>query len=298
MSNGRSKTSGTIMRRLAVLLGGAAAAVAAAALLPASALAPADVSISKSDSPDPVVEGQQLTFTIEVRNDGPDPATNVVVNDDLAPSDFDLISTTPSQGSCTTQGGQNVTCELGTINSGSTATVTIVVTAKKPGNVTNTATVTSPDDTTPANNSATSNTTVQNAQNPNNPNNPKPPKGGSCKAAVPTIVGTEASDTLAGTPGADIIFGLGGDDSITGLGGKDLLCAGSGNDTAKGQADADFVRGGGGNDVTKGGGANDKVGGGAGRDRLGGGLGADFLNGGFGKDRCNGGPGKDTFRSC
>ena len=288
------KGSGTIKRRLATLLGGTATAVVAAALLPASALAPAEVSITKSDSPDPVVEGQQLTFTIEVRNDGPDPATNVVVNDDLASSDFDLISTTPSQGNCTTQGGQKVTCDLGTLASGATATVTILVTAKKPGNVTNTATVTSPDDTTPANNTATSNTTVQSAP----PNNPKPPKGGSCAGATPTITGTEGNDTLVGTTGVDIIFGLGGDDTITGLGGKDLLCAGAGNDTAKGQADGDFVRGGGGNDVTKGGGANDRVGGGAGNDRLGGGLGADFLNGGFGKDRCNGGPGKDTFRSC
>jgi uncharacterized repeat protein (TIGR01451 family) len=275
------------------LAGGAVLALAA--LLPATALAPADLSITKSDSPDPVTEGQQLTYTIEVRNDGPDPATNVLVSDDLSTSDFDLVSTAPSQGNCTTKGGQKVSCELGTVLSGATATVTIVVTTKKAGIVTNTASVTSdePDPQT-ANNTATANTTVLEAPKPPG----KPPKGGSCKTAVPTIIGTEGNDTLVGTEGADVIFGLGGDDTITGLGGKDLICAGAGNDTAKGQADADFVRGGGGKDRTKGGGANDKVGGGAGRDRLGGGRGADFLNGGRGKDRCNGGPGKDTFRSC
>lgn len=283
-----------IKTRLAVLAGGAGTTLAVAALLPAVALAPADLSITKSDSPDPVTEGGQLTYTIEVRNDGPDPTTNVVVTDDLAPSDVDLISTTPTQGNCTTQGSQNVSCDLGTIASGDTATVTILVTAKKAGTISNTASVTSDvADPQTANNTATATTTVQAAPNP-----PKPPKGGSCTGAVPTITGTEGNDTLVGTEGTDIIFGLGGDDNITGLGGKDLICAGAGNDTAKGQADADFVRGGGGNDVTKGGGANDKVGGGSGNDRLGGGLGADFLNGGPGKDHCNGGPGKDTFRSC
>jgi len=282
-------------RRLTAILLFAGAALALAALIPATALAPADLSITKSDSPDPVNEGAQLTYTIEITNAGPDPATDVVVTDDLAPSDFDLVSTTPSQGSCDVQGSQNITCNLGTIASGATANVTIVVTAKKPGVVSNTASVTTSEpDPQSANNTVTETTTVVEAPKPGQPGKPK----GTCKTATPTITGTEAGETLVGTPGNDVIFGLGGDDGITGLGGRDLICAGSGNDTAKGQSDADVVRGGGGNDVTKGGGANDKVGGGAGNDRLGGGLGADFLNGGPGNDRCNGGPGKDTFRSC
>jgi len=284
------------------LAGGAALAVAA--LLPATALAvpaTADLSITKSDSPDPVVEGQQITYTIQVSNGGPDPATNTVVTDNLTPSDVDFVSVTSSQGACDVKGNKDVTCDLGTVVNGANATVTIVVTAKKDGTITNTASVASSvADNNQSNNTATATTTVQPAPPgpPGPPGNPNPPKGGSCKGAVPTITGTEGNDTLVGTAGTDIIFGLGGDDNITGLGGKDLICAGAGNDTAKGQADADFVRGGGGNDRVKGGGANDKVGGGAGRDRLGGGLGADFLNGGPGKDRCNGGPGKDTFRSC
>jgi uncharacterized repeat protein (TIGR01451 family) len=268
-------------------------ALSIVALLPATALAPADLSITKSDSPDPVTEGGQLIYTIEVRNDGPDPAADVVVSDDVASSDFDLISVTPSQGSCTTQGGQNISCNLGMLVSGGAATVTIQVTAKKPGTVSNTASVASSEpDPQQANNVVTEPTTVLDANPPG-----KPPKA-TCKTATPTVTGTEASETLVGTEGNDVIFALGGDDAVTGLGGKDLICAGSGNDTAKGQAEADVVRGGGGNDVTKGGGANDKVGGGAGNDRLGGGLGADLLNGGPGNDHCNGGPGKDTLRSC
>ena len=282
------------MRRLFALIGMTAGAMAIAVLIPATALADADLSITKSDSPDPVTENGQLTYTIGVTNAGPDAAANVVVTDDLASSDFDLISVTPSQGSCDTQGGQNISCNLGTIASLGTAAITIQVTAKKPGTVSNTASVASSEpDPQSANNTVTESTTVQEA--------PKPPGGkpaGTCKTATPTLTGTEGNDTLTGTTGNDVIFALGGDDGITGLGGKDLICAGSGNDIAKGQADADVVRGGGGNDNVKGGGANDKVGGGAGNDRLGGGLGADFLNGGPGRDRCNGGPGKDTFRSC
>jgi uncharacterized repeat protein (TIGR01451 family) len=281
------------MTRLSALFGITAGALAIAALLPAIALAPADLSITKSDNPDPVTEGGQLTYTIEVRNEGPDPAADVVVSDDLASSDFDLVSATPSQGSCDTQGGQKVSCNLGTLASGGVATVTIQVTAKKPGTVSNTAAVTSSEpDPQQANNTATETTTVLDANPPG-----KPPKG-TCKTATPTITGTEAGETLTGTEGNDVIFALGGDDAVAGLGGKDLICAGPGNDVAKGQAEADVVRGGGGNDVAKGGGANDKVGGGAGSDRLGGGLGADLLNGGPGNDHCNGGAGKDTLRSC
>lgn len=286
-----------IKTRLAVLAGGAGTTLAVAALLPAIALASADLSITKSDSPDPVTEGSQVTYTITVNNAGPDPATNVVVTDDLASSDFDLISVTPSQSSCDTQGSQNITCSLGTLASGAVATVTIQATAKKAGTVTNTASVTTtePDPNT-ANNTVTESTTVLAAPKPPKP--PNGPKPGSCKTAVPTITGTEGNDTLTGTEGTDVIFALGGDDTVNALGGKDLVCGASGNDVLKGQADADSVRGGSGNDVTKGGGANDRVGGGGGNDRLGGGLGADFLNGGTGKDHCNGGPGKDTFRSC
>jgi uncharacterized repeat protein (TIGR01451 family) len=280
-------------RRLSAIFGLCGAALAVAALVPAVALAPANLSITKSDNPDPVTEGGQLTYTIEVTNAGPDPATDVTVTDDLASSDFDLVSTTPSQGNCSVQGSQNITCNLGTLASGATANITILVTAKKPGTVTNTASVTTTEpDPESANNTVTETTTVLEAPKPGG----KPT--GTCKTATPTLTGTEGNDTLTGTQANDVIFALGGDDGITGLGGRDLICAGSGNDTAKGQADADVVRGGGGNDVTKGGGANDKVGGGGGRDRLGGGLGADFLNGGPGNDRCNGGPGKDTFRSC
>ena len=43
----------------------------------ASAAPPADLSITKTDSPDPVVQGDNLTYTIRVTNGGPNAATDV-----------------------------------------------------------------------------------------------------------------------------------------------------------------------------------------------------------------------------
>src|SRR5436189_6278307 len=60
---------------------------------------PADLSLTKTDSPDPVTEGSQLTYTINVSNAGPDAATKVVVTDNLS-SRLDLVSATASSGSC------------------------------------------------------------------------------------------------------------------------------------------------------------------------------------------------------
>ena len=45
----------------------------------------ADLVVTKVNTPDPVVAGNTLTSTITVRNDGPSPATDVVVTDELPP---------------------------------------------------------------------------------------------------------------------------------------------------------------------------------------------------------------------
>lgn len=87
---------------------------------------PADLSIVKTATPGPVAAGSNLTYTLTVTNSGPADAAGVVVNDTL-PSGVTWVSTTPSQGSCSAPSG--VTCELGTIANGGTASVTIVVTA-------------------------------------------------------------------------------------------------------------------------------------------------------------------------
>jgi uncharacterized repeat protein (TIGR01451 family) len=118
----------------------------------------ADLSITKSDSPDPVTVGSNLTYTITVKNNGPSGATGVTMTDSL-PGTVTFVSATPSQGNCT--GTATVTCSLGSLSNGASATVTIVVTPTQAGGLSNTATVTGNEaDPNTSNNSATQPTTV------------------------------------------------------------------------------------------------------------------------------------------
>ena len=119
-----------------------------------------DMAISKTDSPDPLKINEQLTYQITVNNYGDLDATNVTVNDTL-PANVNLGSVTPSQGSCSVT--SSITCNLGTVLSGGSATITIVVTPTQEGQLSNTATVSCTEtDPNPANNSSTATTTVGN----------------------------------------------------------------------------------------------------------------------------------------
>ena len=100
----------------------------------------ADLSLAKSDSPDPVVQGQNLTYTLTVTNSGPAAATQVTVHDAL-PAGVALVSATPSQGSCT--GTTEVTCQLGTLDAGQSATIALVVRVLAAGTLVNGASVSS-----------------------------------------------------------------------------------------------------------------------------------------------------------
>src|SRR3954451_5439777 len=250
----------------------------------------ADLSITKTDSPDPVVVGSNLTYTIKVDNPATStgPATNVVVTDNL-PSSVDFVSATG--GTCQKSGG-TVTCNLGQVNAGSTATVTIVVRTKKEGTLSNTASVSSPEDIVLANNSATATTTVSSKAA-----KPKKPKGRpSCGA--PTIAGTAGDDVITGTSRGDVIVTFGGNDQVFAGSGGDLVCTDGGADLVAGQDGNDTVIGGTGPDRLIGGKGGDVLKGKAGRDRLKGKSGNDFLNGGRNRDRCKGGSGQDTLVRC
>jgi uncharacterized repeat protein (TIGR01451 family) len=119
----------------------------------------ADLSLSKDDSPDPVLAGNTLTYNLSAQNNGPSAATGVTLTDNL-PAGVTYQSATPSQGSCNESGG-TVTCTLGTLGITDSATVSISVTPQSGGTITNTATVQSGEvDPAPANNDATASTTV------------------------------------------------------------------------------------------------------------------------------------------
>jgi len=115
----------------------------------------ADLSITKTDSPDPVLVHDLLTYTIKVTNHGPDDASKVVVTDTLASTvTFDSASS-----GCT--GTKTIVCALGTIADGASKTVTIKVVPNKEGTVANSASVASgTNDPNTNNNSATATTTV------------------------------------------------------------------------------------------------------------------------------------------
>jgi len=142
----------------------------------ASTATSADLSITKTASPNPVVVGQNLTYVLTVNNAGPDAATDVHVRDALAnllnPGGLVSAAVTTGSGTCNPAGPANgdvtVDCTIPTLASGATAVVTIVV---KPGNTgstdltrTNSATVHSNDVGDPNRGNNTSNTTSTTVQ--------------------------------------------------------------------------------------------------------------------------------------
>lgn len=119
----------------------------------------ADVAITKTATPNPVLQGDTLTYTLTVVNNGPASATNVTVMDTL-PSAVTFLSVTTTAGTCSEAGG-TVSCLLGTMANAATATVTILTIAGTPGVVSNTATVTADQtDPVPANNTSTQTETI------------------------------------------------------------------------------------------------------------------------------------------
>lgn len=260
---------------------------------PAAETAPgelADLSVVKSDSPDPVTVGATLTYTFQVANLGPAEASGVTVSDRL-PGRVDFLSATVAGGACQRK-GKNVNCSLGNLAADPTkadaATVTIQVRPTKVGTISNTASVDSvEDDPVEANDQAQASTTVI-----------APPLVSTCRGIQATLTGTRKSDRLVGTAGPDVIAGLEGNDAVFGLAGRDLICTGSGNDRAGAGPAADRVFGGVGADRLSGGPGRDLVAGNPGSDLLFGNRGNDRLRGGQGSDLCFGGLGFDRTRGC
>ena len=100
--------------------------------------APADVGVAKTASPSSVAVGGTVTYTSVVTNNGPGVATGVAFGDVL-PAGQTAFSATTTQGSCS--GSTTITCAIGTLDVGASATVVIRVTAATAGSFTNTATI-------------------------------------------------------------------------------------------------------------------------------------------------------------
>ncbi|MCG8457895.1 MAG: hypothetical protein MI919_16585 [Holophagales bacterium] len=118
----------------------------------------AELSIFMEEDVDPIQAGDTLTYTIEVLNNGPDPAAEVVVVPTLPAG-----ATVPSTAGCTEDPAGAASCSLGTIAAGSSKqfTLTVLTDPAEVGTLNASAEVTSSAlDPIPANNVTNEATTV------------------------------------------------------------------------------------------------------------------------------------------
>lgn len=279
------KTLSLMAASLAALIGLAFATALSAQSKPKPE---ADLSVSKSDNPDPVVTGAPLTYTILVMNHGPSPATGVRLTDKL-PKRLDGVSVSTTQGACRAK-GRTVVCDLGTIGIGTGATVpqvTITAIPTRPGRITNSASVRSrARDPRASNDLADESTRVL------------PQRVASCAGRPATLLGTGGDDRLIGTRGPDVVLARRGADVVHTFSGHDVVCAGPGRDVVRAGVWADRVFGNAGRDRLIGGGGHDRLRGNKSGDRLLGRAGNDNLTGNRGFDVCRGNRGRDVERSC
>jgi uncharacterized repeat protein (TIGR01451 family) len=235
----------------------------------------ADLSVTKTDSSDPVAAAANLSYTIVVHNNGP--LTSTATLTDAVPATTTFVSMSPAAGcSLPAVGGTGtVTCPVGSLSSGGTASYTMVVNVT-PGTssgttITNTASVASGlADPVSTNNSDVETTTVGLA------------------STLCTITGTKQSDTINGTSGNDVICGGNGKDTINGLAGDDVILGQNGKDSLNGGDGVDTLMGGNGKDSETGGAGFDVLRGGNGKDTLNAqdGAAGDSVIGGNGNDTC------------
>jgi len=129
----------------------------------------ADLEVTKTDSPDPVTVGNNITYTISFTNHGPSDAQNVTVTD-AVPAQTTFVSSAVTLGSGwltsnpSVGGTGNVVFSKTSVTAGETATFTVVV--KVDANATtslitnNAVAASTTTDPTPGNNTGTATTTV------------------------------------------------------------------------------------------------------------------------------------------
>jgi uncharacterized repeat protein (TIGR01451 family) len=97
-----------------------------------------DISVTKSASTSSATVGTNVTYTIVASNAGPELAGAVTVTDVL-PSTLTFISSSTTLGSCSGTG--TVTCALGDLAAGASATITLVAKPNATGSIANTASI-------------------------------------------------------------------------------------------------------------------------------------------------------------
>ena len=123
-----------------------------------------DLLIVKTGTPNPVIAGNNLTYTLTATNNGPSTATGVTISDPL-PAGETFVSTT---GGSFNSSSDTLTDAVGTLAVGASQSINVTVTvgASVTGTLSNTATVTgNQPDPNPSNNTSTAITTVNTQTN-------------------------------------------------------------------------------------------------------------------------------------
>jgi len=112
----------------------------------------ADTSITGAVTPTTLTAGGGVSYTLTATNNGPDPALDTTVQN-LLPAGATFSGAISSVGSCS--GSTTLTCSLGTLAPGASATINVSAKLDQSGTATDTATVHAPaTDPNPANNQA------------------------------------------------------------------------------------------------------------------------------------------------
>ena len=114
-----------------------------------------DLALGLLVSPDPALLGYDVAYTFTVTNNGPDPASGVVLTN-LLPAGVTVVSLSSSLGTPVMQ-GQSIRCEFGNLAAGGVASMTVILTSSTQGTLTDIAAVSGNDsDPNLSNNSVTS----------------------------------------------------------------------------------------------------------------------------------------------
>jgi uncharacterized repeat protein (TIGR01451 family) len=124
----------------------------------------ADLSAQIVESADPATPGSAITYTVTVTNNGPSPASAVVLTDSWSTTvagGVQLVTFATTQGQCALTSNQRIDCQLGGLANGAATTVTVTVRARGIGSVTDQAQVSAAEfDPNTANNADSETTTV------------------------------------------------------------------------------------------------------------------------------------------
>ncbi|HWW00693.1 MAG TPA: Calx-beta domain-containing protein [Candidatus Acidoferrum sp.] len=101
----------------------------------------ADLALSMTASPNPVIASSNLTYTLTLTNFGPSAAANIFVTNTMPPG-AGYVSSSPALGTASTNGAGLLVWSISALTNGGTASLTLVVRPPAAGFITNSAFVT------------------------------------------------------------------------------------------------------------------------------------------------------------